>query len=62
MAIAYSAAAVLGASILTAFAVPKGPNQEVIKASVILTMICCWLFWAVAYMAQLNPIIKPLYK
>ncbi|RHZ63496.1 hypothetical protein Glove_329g44 [Diversispora epigaea] len=41
------------------FSVPKGPNQTTIRTSVILAIICCYLMWAITYLAQLHPLIKP---
>ncbi|GAA6006741.1 H(+)-transporting V0 sector ATPase subunit e [Rhodotorula paludigena] len=39
--------------------VPKGENQVTIRTSILLAVSCCWLMWAIAYLAQLHPIIKP---
>ncbi|KAF0458978.1 ATPase, V0 complex, subunit E1/e2 [Gigaspora margarita] len=51
-----------GASIFIALSyisIPKGPNQTTIRTSLILTIICCYLMWAIAYLAQLHPLITP---
>ncbi|GEM11136.1 ATPase, V0 complex, subunit E [Rhodotorula toruloides] len=40
--------------------VPKGENQVVIRTSITLVITCCWLMWAITYLAQLHPLIKPL--
>ena len=36
-----------------------GPNKQVIRVSLVLTAICCWLFWFCTYLHQLNPLIGP---
>ncbi|POY75485.1 hypothetical protein BMF94_1387 [Rhodotorula taiwanensis] len=41
------------------YAVPKGENQVVIRTSILLAVSCCWLMWAITYLAQLHPLIKP---
>ncbi|KAK4330749.1 DNA repair protein RAD50 [Rhodotorula toruloides] len=40
--------------------VPKGENQVVIRTSITLAITCCWLMWAITYLAQLHPLIKPI--
>ncbi|GAA5908972.1 hypothetical protein JCM3775_002074 [Rhodotorula graminis] len=42
------------------FATPKGDNQVTIRTSLLLAISCCWLMWAIAYLAQLHPLIKPI--
>jgi len=39
---------------------PKGPNQTLIRTSSLLTLVCCYLMWMLAYMAQLHPLIEPV--
>ncbi|KAK9884436.1 hypothetical protein WA026_007283 [Henosepilachna vigintioctopunctata] len=41
------------------FFVPKGPNKGIIQVLLILTGICCWLFWLCCYVVQMNPLIGP---
>ncbi|KIJ52573.1 hypothetical protein M422DRAFT_84499, partial [Sphaerobolus stellatus SS14] len=36
---------------------PKGPQQVLIRTSLLLTCTCCYLMWAIAYTAQLHPLI-----
>ncbi|ORY76261.1 ATP synthase subunit H-domain-containing protein [Leucosporidium creatinivorum] len=40
-------------------AVRKGENQVVIRTSIILVISACYLMWAITYLAQLHPLIKP---
>ncbi|KDN53107.1 putative secreted protein [Tilletiaria anomala UBC 951] len=37
----------------------RGPNQVVIRTAIILTLTCCYMMWAIIYLAQLHPLIKP---
>ncbi|ORX35670.1 ATPase, V0 complex, subunit E1/e2 [Kockovaella imperatae] len=41
------------------FLTPRGKNQVLIRSSVTLTLICCYLMWAITYLAQLHPLIAP---
>ena len=38
---------------------PKGENQVLWRSSLILTIISCYLMWAITFLAQLNPLIEP---
>ncbi|EGF98359.1 uncharacterized protein MELLADRAFT_51032 [Melampsora larici-populina 98AG31] len=40
-------------------AAPKGDNQVVVRSSILASIICCYLMWAIVYLAQLNPLIQP---
>ncbi|TFK20721.1 ATPase, V0 complex, subunit E [Coprinopsis marcescibilis] len=40
----------------------KGPNQVVIRTSLMLTLAVCFLTWMITYMAQMNPLISPIMK
>jgi len=41
------------------FSVRKGPQQTLIRTSLMLTFACCYLMWAIAYLAQLHPLEVP---
>ncbi|KAI0319193.1 ATPase, V0 complex, subunit E1/e2 [Amylostereum chailletii] len=38
----------------------KGPQQTLIRTSLMLTLTCCYLMWMIAYLAQLHPLIAPI--
>ena len=40
----------------------RGQNKQVIQVSLVLTAVCCWLFWLCCYLVQLNPLIGPELK
>ncbi|KAI8073819.1 ATPase, V0 complex, subunit E1/e2 [Gongronella butleri] len=38
---------------------PKGINQTVIRTMLVMTIVCCYMMWALCYLAQLHPLINP---
>ncbi|RCI10961.1 hypothetical protein L249_5373 [Ophiocordyceps polyrhachis-furcata BCC 54312] len=38
---------------------PKGVNQVLWRSSLILSIVSCYIMWAVTFLAQLNPLIVP---
>ncbi|XP_070211813.1 V-type proton ATPase subunit e-like [Littorina saxatilis] len=45
--------------ILIQFLMWKSPNKGIIQICLILTAVCCYLFWISVYLCQLNPLIGP---
>ncbi|KAG0051431.1 H(+)-transporting V0 sector ATPase subunit e [Gryganskiella cystojenkinii] len=41
---------------------PRGPNQTVTRTALIMTLVSCYLMWAITYLAQLHPLIQPRHK
>ncbi|TFK94046.1 hypothetical protein K466DRAFT_658050 [Polyporus arcularius HHB13444] len=41
------------------FTTRKGPNQTLIRTSILLTLACCYLMWSVTYLAQVHPLESP---
>ncbi|EDV95847.1 V-type proton ATPase subunit e [Drosophila grimshawi] len=38
---------------------PRGPQQKLTQCILMLTAVCCWLFWLCCYLTQMNPLIGP---
>ncbi|KAH9972054.1 ATPase, V0 complex, subunit E1/e2, partial [Lactifluus volemus] len=47
---------VIGLMATSWFSVRKGPQQTLIRTSLMLTLTCCYLMWAITYLAQLHPL------
>ncbi|PHH60052.1 hypothetical protein CDD82_2355 [Ophiocordyceps australis] len=41
------------------FLAPKGENRVLWRSSLILSIVSCFLMWAITFLAQLNPLIVP---
>ncbi|KAM7292798.1 V-type proton ATPase subunit e 1-like [Ixodes scapularis] len=39
--------------------VPKGENRGIVQTMMVLTSVCCYVFWLGPYMMQYHPIIGP---
>ncbi|KAK6340768.1 H(+)-transporting V0 sector ATPase subunit e [Orbilia brochopaga] len=38
---------------------PKGENLTIWRSSILLTVVCTYLMWALTFLSQLNPLIRP---
>ncbi|KAH8994998.1 ATPase, V0 complex, subunit E1/e2 [Lactarius akahatsu] len=50
---------VIGLMATSWFSIRKGPQQTLIRTSLLLSLTCCYLMWAIAYLAQLHPLEVP---
>lgn len=37
----------------------RSPNKGIIQICLILTAVCCYIFWLTTFIAQLNPLVGP---
>jgi len=52
-------AIVVALSVIAWFFSPKGENQTVWRSTLILSFASCYLMWAITFLAQYHPLIKP---
>ncbi|XP_074583054.1 V-type proton ATPase subunit e1-like [Curcuma longa] len=39
----------------------RGPSTNLFHLTLIITAtVCCWMMWAIVYLAQLKPLIVPI--
>ncbi|EOA17639.1 hypothetical protein CARUB_v10006005mg [Capsella rubella] len=49
------------ASICTRICFNKGPSTNLLHLTLVITAtVCCWMMWAIVYIAQMNPLIVPI--
>ncbi|CAN6462711.1 unnamed protein product [Victoria cruziana] len=49
------------ASLLVRICCNRGPSTNLFHLTlVITTTVCCWMMWAIVYLAQLKPLIVPI--
>ncbi|KAK6185594.1 V-type proton ATPase subunit e 1 [Patella vulgata] len=45
--------------VLLQFFMWRSPNKGIYQIMLILTAVCCYIFWLTAYLCQLNPLFGP---
>ncbi|PIA38267.1 hypothetical protein AQUCO_02800145v1 [Aquilegia coerulea] len=49
------------ASLLVRICCNKGPSANLFHLTLVITAtVCCWMMWAIVYLAQMNPLIVPI--
>ncbi|XP_078442526.1 ATPase, V0 complex, subunit E isoform X2 [Wolffia australiana] len=49
------------ASLSTLICCNRGPSTNLFHLTLVITATaCCWMMWAIVYLAQLNPLIVPI--
>ncbi|XP_048249426.1 V-type proton ATPase subunit e 1-like [Haliotis rufescens] len=48
--------------ILVQFLMWRSPNKGILQIMLVLSAVCCYVFWLTAYICQLNPLFGPQLK
>nr|ABK20987.1 unknown [Picea sitchensis] len=49
------------ASLLVRLCYNKGPSANLLHFTLVTTAtVCCWMMWAIVYLAQLKPLVVPI--
>ncbi|KAL4194226.1 hypothetical protein AMTRI_Chr05g58280 [Amborella trichopoda] len=49
------------ASLLVRICYNRGPSANLFHLTLVITAtVCCWMMWAIVYLAQLHPLIVPI--
>ncbi|KAK9268583.1 hypothetical protein L1049_000337 [Liquidambar formosana] len=49
------------ASLCTRICCNKGPSTNLFHLTLVITAtVCCWMMWAIVYLAQMKPLIVPI--
>ncbi|XP_035543033.1 V-type proton ATPase subunit e1 [Juglans regia] len=49
------------ASLCTRICCNRGPSTNLFHLTLIITAtVCCWMMWAIVYLAQMKPLIVPI--
>ncbi|KMT12842.1 hypothetical protein BVRB_4g089340 [Beta vulgaris subsp. vulgaris] len=55
--------AVIGviSSLFTRICFNRGPSTNLFHLTLVNTaIVCCWMMWAIVYLAQMKPLINPI--
>ncbi|CAO2833280.1 unnamed protein product [Amaranthus hypochondriacus] len=49
------------ASLCTRICFNRGPSTNLFHQTLVITaIVCCWMMWAIVYLAQMKPLINPI--
>ncbi|XP_039171164.1 V-type proton ATPase subunit e1 [Eucalyptus grandis] len=49
------------ASLCTRVFCNRGPSTNLLLVTLVITAtVCCWMMWAIVYLAQMKPLIVPI--